>query len=137
MNEELVKAASAARGNSYAPYSGYRVGAALLSGDGRVFTGCNVENVSYGATICAEQSALAAMIAAGARLWVALVVATKDGAAPCGICRQVLSEFAAQNARVIAVSESGESRETGFRELLPDGFASRAVARQEARTETI
>ena len=102
----VLEAARAARANAYAPYSHYRVGAALLTRSGRIYAGCNVENATYGATSCAERSAVAAMVAAGDRAPVACVVVTagpKPGA-PCGICRQVLAEFA-RDMRLVLVAE--------------------------------
>ena len=92
--QALVQAARAARAHAYAPYSGYAVGAAVLTDDGRVFAGCNVENASYGLSVCAERVAVFSAIAAGARRLVAAAVCTPDGGTPCGACRQVLLEFA-------------------------------------------
>lgn len=93
--DELVQRAKKARKHAYAPYSKYKVGAALATKSGRIFDGCNVENASFGATICAERGAIMQMIAAGEDEPVALAVVTqgKEPAAPCGICRQVLAEF--------------------------------------------
>jgi cytidine deaminase len=94
--DELVQRAKKVRKNAYAPYSKYKVGAALATKSGRIFEGCNVENASLGATICAERGAIMQMIAAGEDEPVALAVVTqgKEPASPCGICRQVLAEFA-------------------------------------------
>jgi cytidine deaminase len=120
--EELVRMAAAARDASYAPYSGYRVGAALLGASGQVYTGCNVENAAYSPTICAERVAVAKAVCEGEREFTALAVVTEDGAAPCGVCRQVLGEFAEEMSIVIA-DEQGNTRETTLSELLPDSFS--------------
>jgi cytidine deaminase len=102
----LVGAARAVRAHAYAPYSSYRVGASLLTRDGRVHAGCNVENATYGATLCAERSAIAAMVASGARDPMACAIVTPGPrpGAPCGICRQVLTEFAG-DMKVLLVAE--------------------------------
>jgi cytidine deaminase len=127
----LVEAARAVRVHAYAPYSRYRVGAAILVADGRVFTGCNVENATYGATICAERSAIAAMVAAGAAGPVACAVVTAGPApgAPCGICRQVFAEFA-RDVRFVLIAEDGRGRVTARKSarlsrLLPQAFRLR------------
>ena len=120
-SDALVKAASEARGRAYAPYSGLRVGAAVLAG-GAVYTGCNVENASYGLTICAERSAVFAAVAAGQRRIDAVAVAG-DGerpTAPCGACRQVLHEFGPAMA-VIMVAR-GTLLVRPLAELLPLAF---------------
>ena len=120
----LVDAATEAWRNAYAPYSGFRVGAALRTVDGRVFAGANVENASYGLARCAEQSAIQAMASAGERRFDALVVVTDAAppSAPCGACRQVLSEFSEQ-ARVWLVSLDGAAVvATTVAALLPGAF---------------
>ena len=121
----LVDAAIKARLNAYAPYSNYCVGAALLMADGRIVTGCNVENASYGLSMCAERSAVFAAAGAGIRTVHACVVVTADGGTPCGACRQVLSEFHddAHPMQIIAVTPDGTTvMNTLLRDLLPNGF---------------
>jgi cytidine deaminase len=122
LTDPLVKAARAAQARAYAPYSNFRVGAALESDSGDVFVGCNVENASYGLTICAERAAVCAAVVAGARrLRRAVVVSDSDPpAAPCGACRQVLSEFG-PDLRVEAVGPRGSTAWT-MAELLPAAF---------------
>lgn len=119
----LSGAASEARARAYAPYSGYSVGAALLAEDGRVFVGVNVENASYGLALCAERSAVGAAVSAGARRFRAIVVATGGPRAgsPCGMCRQVLAEFA-PSFPVRCISDGGDHLETSVAELLPHAF---------------
>ena len=117
----LADAARAAVESSYCPYSGFRVGAALLCADGTIVTGTNVENRSYGLTFCAERSAVASAVSGGRRSFLAVAVATPDSVqavAPCGACRQVLSEFAPPGTPVL-MAGSGESLETTLGELLP------------------
>ena len=114
--------ARAVQERAYAPYSGYQVGAALETDDGRVFVGCNVENASYPITCCAERVALYAAIAAGARGFRRLVV-TAGGRTPhpCGMCRQALAEFAPE-LEVLVIGSDGERHEYGLDELLPHPF---------------
>lgn len=121
--EELIASARAAAKYAYVPYSGYPVGAALLCADGRVFTGCNVENSSYPAGICAERTALVKAVSEGARDFVMLAVAgpTDEPCYPCGICRQMLYEFAPDLA-VLCAGADGSFIERSLRELLPGGF---------------
>lgn len=135
--ETLIQAAKTVRSRAYAPYSGYLVGAAVLDEEGRVHVGVNVENISYGLTICAERNAVARMIADGGRHVCAVVVVTQDGGSPCGACRQVLSEFAAKNGRtpVYCVDETGRVREYDLGDLLPAAFESGAVGRTPSRLE--
>jgi len=120
--ERLLAHARAVREHAYAPHSGFRVGAAVLSEDGTVHVGCNVENASYGLTMCAERSAVAAAVAAGCARLRAIVISV-DGdqpVAPCGACRQVLGEFAA-DLRVISEA-SGHREEWNLSALLPVPF---------------
>ena len=126
--ERLVEQARVVRANAHAPYSRYRVGAAVLVRDGRIFAGCNVENATYGATLCAERSAIAAMVAAGAGAPVACAVVTAGPTpgAPCGICRQVFAEFA-REVRFALVAEDEQGRVRARRtarlsRLLPQAF---------------
>lgn len=114
----LLDAAWGARDAAYAPYSNFAVGAALLAEDGRVFVGCNVENISYGLTNCAERVAIGAAVAAGVRRFSAVVVVADTGVpiSPCGACRQVLAEFGVE--RVILANRS-EHLEFRLDELLP------------------
>jgi homotetrameric cytidine deaminase len=122
MADALETLARTALGNAHAPYSRFRVGAALETADGRRFFGCNVENVSYGLTICAERSALVAAVAEGAREFRRMVIVTEQGppAPPCGACRQVLIEFA-PGLEIRAVSGT-EERSWTLDRLLPDPF---------------
>ncbi len=122
--QALIRAAREARAYAYAPYSGYAVGAAVLTEDGRVFAGCNVENASYGLSVCAERVAVFGAAAAGAQQLVAAAVCTPDGGTPCGACRQVLLEFAAapDQFTVWVVSPDRVIARYTLAELLPHGF---------------
>ena len=125
---ELLNTALIAREGAYAPYSNYLVGAALLTESGEVYTGCNMENASYSATLCAERAAFAAAIGAGARRFKAIAVAGGKGrkaeaaASPCGVCRQVMAEFCNEDFAIILGNETALSRHT-LGELLPLSFA--------------
>jgi cytidine deaminase len=118
---ELLQAAQQAQKMAYAPYSRFAVGAALLATDGTIYTGCNVENASYGLGICAERNAIARAVACGARRFTAVAVVTDNGVTPCGACRQVLAEFAPQMT-VIVADTRGNQRIYSLAELLPDAF---------------
>jgi cytidine deaminase len=126
----LVAAARHARTHAYAPYSGFAVGAALLARDGTIWAGANVENSSYGLTICAERSAVVSAVAAGRRHFVALALVAGRGepASPCGACRQVLHEFA-PSLPIRMVSADGNARDVTLAELLPFGFAHEDIER--------
>ncbi len=118
--KDLISKAWEARGKAYAPYSSFAVGAALRAGDGRVFTGCNVENVSFGLTNCAERVAIGSAIAAGAREFSLLAVVSDSDVpvVPCGACRQVLAEFA-PDLEIISATKAGATREWNLAQLLP------------------
>jgi cytidine deaminase len=120
---ELARRAAEAFKSAYSPYSNIRVGAALLATDGRVFTGCNVENASFGMTVCAERTAVLKAVSEGAREFTAIALATdhEHPLMPCGACRQVLFEFAPR-LRVLVIGPDGTRRETILDALLPDAF---------------
>jgi len=120
---ELREAAAGAMANAYAPYSEFRVGAALLGADGSVTTGCNVENAAYPSGICAERAAVTAAVARGVRRFTRLVIATEAGSPtpPCGVCRQVLVEFA-PSLDVVSFTTAGASAHWNLRDLLPHPF---------------
>jgi cytidine deaminase len=117
---ELIEAASGARQRAYAPYSRFQVGAALVTTTGKIYTGCNVENVSLGLTICAERSAVATAIAQGGKDFRAIAIVTtgKEPAIPCGACRQVLAEFNPK-MKILAATIDGNVEEFQLAELLP------------------
>ena len=119
----LLAAARRARDNAHAPYSGFRVGAAVKSRSGAVYLGCNVENASYGATTCAERNAVAAMVAAGERDIDVIAVCTDSPTLtmPCGICRQVIIEFG--KTATVVTANANSHKATPITELLPDAFA--------------
>ena len=121
--DTLAAAAIAVRSKAYAPFSKFYVGAAILDNEGRVFSGVNVENSSYGLTICAERTAAGAAITAGAKEFVAIAIATPGAAAPCGACRQFLYEFGPQCTVLLVDSETHQvARRAKLDELLPNGF---------------
>lgn len=118
----LIQAAIKAAEHAYIPYSNYPVGAALLSEDGTVFTGCNIENATYPATICAERTALVKAVSEGYQSFSAIVVVTRDGGSPCGICRQMLYEFSPEMTVVIADLDGMVHHKLPLSDLLPHGF---------------
>jgi cytidine deaminase len=129
----LLAAAIAARRGAYAPYSKFTVGAALLARDGRMWTGANVENASYGLSMCAERTALFYAVAAGARHFEAIAVAGPDGTAtvPCGACRQVLWEFA-QQLRIV-YTDRGSVKIASIQQLLPEAFGPAQLHEAQVR----
>ena len=127
--EELKAAAVAMLDRAYIPYSRFPVGAALECGDGTVFTGCNIENAAYGATICAERTAVAKAVSEGHRDFVRIVIAGRsaDFCVPCGTCRQVLREFA-PDMEVICLNGAGEELCLTLEDLLPHSFGPEYLA---------
>ena len=132
--ENLVESAFAAMSYAYAPYSGYKVGAALLTKSGKVFLGCNIENAAYGPTNCAERTAFFKAISEGEREFEAIaVVGGKDGNVkdlfvPCGVCRQVMAEFCSGDFEVIVAKSPEEYSVFTLSEILPMGFSPKNVA---------
>lgn len=134
MNEkELCKEAIDAMKNAYAPYSGYKVGAALLTEKGKLFAGCNIENAAYTPTVCAERVALFNAISSGERNFTAIAVAGgKDGVIsgafpPCGVCRQVMAEFCAPDFTVLVVTGEDSYKKYTLNELFPQAFAPKNI----------
>ena len=127
----LTERAMAAMERAYAPYSGFRVGAALLASDGSITEGCNVENASYPAGICAERAAVAAAIARGVRDFAAIVIATEAErpTPPCGMCRQVMMEFAPR-LEVVSVTRGGADARWTMSDLLPEAFTPTSLGRR-------
>lgn len=120
--QALIDMANAARRYSYAPYSKYRVGAAVRTKSGRVFTGVNVENAAYPQTMCAERIAIFKAVSEGEQEFDALAVVTDNGGSPCGGCRQVLSEFGLDTIVLVANGEGNLVHERTVKELLPEAF---------------
>ena len=122
--EELLAAARLACEKAYAPYSNFRVGAAVLGSGGRIFSGCNVENASFGLTCCAERNAIFAMVAAGEKeiREIAVIGESEEFLPPCGACRQVIAEFAPPQAVIHMGSRTGACRDATVSELIPFAF---------------
>lgn len=126
----LIEAARAAHRNAYGRYSGFAVGAAICLADGAIFSGCNVENASYGATICAERNAICAGISAGGARAIVEIVVVSDGDEPwppCGMCRQFIAEFAAPDCVVHCLGAGETVRSWRFADLLPAAFSASAM----------
>ena len=119
--EKLLERAIEARESSYSPYSNYKVGAALLTRQGQVYKGCNIESASYTPSVCAERTAIFKAVSEGYREFVAIAVVTSNGGAPCGVCRQVMREFA-PNLTVIVGDTAGNYQVVTLPELLPHSF---------------
>ena len=128
--KDLVTAARAARDNAHAPYSNFKVGAAIRTASGRIFTGCNVENIAYPEGTCAEAGAIAAMVAAGEReiAEVLVIAGGEEPVSPCGGCRQKLAEFGAPDVPVTMATISGRIATAHLGELLPGAFSARHMA---------
>lgn len=129
--QELAARAMSARAAAYAPYSRFPVGAAILAADGRIFSGCNVENLSFGATICAERTAAVKAVSEGATRFAAIAVISLQvtPCLPCGICRQFLSEFAGPDMPLLACRADGSFQEFRFGEILPHAFQTDIIDR--------
>ena len=131
-NEDLIIQAKKGMENAYAPYSKFHVGAALLGKNGQVFLGCNIENASFGATICAERVALTKAVSEGVREFekIAIVASSKEYAAPCGICRQVLWEFMPEGIVILESAEKGLLT-MDLKDMLPMGFGGTDIIATE------
>jgi cytidine deaminase len=126
-DDELIERAKEARIAAHAPYSSFEVGAALVSTDGRVFTGCNIENSAYGLSMCAERVAIFKAVSEGAREFtkIAVVTDTESLTPPCGCCRQMIWEFASDGTEVILANLTGDIRAFDIKDLLPEAFDAR------------
>ncbi|NLY18289.1 MAG: cytidine deaminase [Clostridiaceae bacterium] len=123
----LIEKAMEAKKNAYVPYSNFRVGAAVYTGNGKVYTGCNVENASYGAAICAERTAVVKAVSDGETALKAIAITSdsEDYTFPCGICRQVIAEFGNDETRVICSNKDGKYREYTLKDILPHAFTKK------------
>ncbi len=132
-DKDLIALAKEAARNAYVPYSHYTVGAALLTKDGKVYTGCNIENAAYGPTNCAERTAFFKAVSEGERDFEAIAVVGgkeldfKDYFTPCGVCRQVMMEFCEKNFRVLIGKNGEEYLDLTLDEILPYGFSPKAL----------
>lgn len=127
MTVDLLEAAREVAGHAHAPYSEYPVGAALRDEQGRVWAGCNVENVSYGLTMCAERSAVFAMVAGGGKRVREILILTVDAGPPCGACLQVLSEFGNGDLAIHLATSEGVRQTCSLKDLMPHAFRSDAI----------
>ena len=124
-SQQLLDKAKEVMNNAYAPYSNFKVGAAILTENGDVYTGCNIENASYGATICAERTAAVKAVSEGHRRFLKIAIVSMEGTYtyPCGMCRQFLSEFMTEDGMVIVEDSTEGIKEIAFKELLPLSFS--------------
>lgn len=124
-SQRLLDKAKEVMNNAYAPYSNFKVGAAILTENGDVYTGCNIENASYGATICAERTAAVKAVSEGHRRFLKIAIVSMEGTYtyPCGMCRQFLSEFMTEDGMVIVEDSTEGIKEIAFKELLPLSFS--------------
>lgn len=127
-NKELVEIAKKAMEKAYVPYSNFRVGAALLTDDGKIFTGCNIENASFGATNCAERTAIFKAVSEGYTNFkkIAIISDSSNITYPCGICRQVILEFG-RDMQIICANKNGEYKEFNLKDLLPYAFTNEDI----------
>jgi len=132
MRRDLIEKATLAREKAYVPYSEYPVGAALLTASGAIFLGCNIEIASYGATVCGERTAAFKAVSEGEREFRVIAVVTSNGAAPCGICRQVLYEFGPDMTVILADPDGVVAWEGPLTDLLPLGFGPKKLAEGQA-----
>ena len=128
----LIEQARSAQERAYAPYSNFRVGVAILGTSGKVYVGCNVENASYGMTMCAEQGAISAAVVSGERSFthMALITDSPHAESPCGACRQVLSEFA-PDLQILSVGSEGTEERWKLEELLPMAFTPKSLLTEQ------
>lgn len=134
MKERLVAAAKEAREHAYAPYSNFKVGAAVLTGSQKVYLGCNIENASFGLTNCAERTAIFKAVSEGEQKVIALAIIadTKGPIFPCGACRQVMSEFCAPDTKIYLANLQGHVEEWLLKDLLPGAFTASAMEKGDA-----
>lgn len=125
--KQLISAAKEARENAYVPYSNFKVGAAVLTDDGEIYKGCNIENASYGATNCAERTAIFKAVSEGHRTIKAIAVIGSDEnlTYPCGICRQVIAEFASEDIKIIIAKDENEFIIRSMEDILPGAFSKK------------
>jgi cytidine deaminase len=127
LQQKLINAAIEARERAYTPYSHYKVGAALLLADGSIVTGCNIENAAYSPTICGERVAIFKAVSEGLYDFSAIAVVTENGGSPCGVCRQVMSEFMLDGTVLIADKDGQLIEELSVKELLPRAFTNNSL----------